>query len=324
MRKRIVVLGGGTGTFTVLSGLKKHDVDLSAIVSIADNGGSTGILRDELGVLPPGDIRQCLVALSEGDSTLRDLFTYRFHEGSLSGHTFGNLFLSALEKLTGNPLSAVSAAHRILRVRGNVIPVSAQSTNLFAELEDGSVVEGEHAIDAPTESRAQIRRCFLSPAVEANAEALSAIRCADLVVLGPGDLFTSIIPVLLVDGVAQALTEGRARIVYIANLVTKRGQTVGYTAKKFCDTIQSILSPALLTDVVLNTGVPDQEIVQRYHDAGEECVRDDLNDEPYRIWRADLVSRAVATTANGDRLARSLLRHDSALLAKKLLELLQS
>jgi uncharacterized cofD-like protein len=157
-RKRIVVLGGGTGTFTVLSGLKRHPVDLSAIVSMSDNGGSTGVLRNEYGVLPAGDTRQCLVALSVGDDLLRKLFMHRFPEGPFAGHNFGNVFLTALEKVCGNPLMAVSQAHRILNVRGQVIPVSSVASNLYAELTDRTVVEGESAISESTGKRAPISK----------------------------------------------------------------------------------------------------------------------------------------------------------------------
>lgn len=321
--KRVVVLGGGTGTFTVLSGLKTYPIEISAVVSIADNGGSTGVLRDELGVLPPGDIRQCLVALAEGDDVLRTLFTYRFHEGSLSGHTFGNLFLSALEKITGDSLSAVQEAQRILHVRGRVIPVSACSSNLYAELADGMVIEGQHQIDEGTKGRAAIRRCFLSPSVPANPEAIQVIQEADLIVMGPGDLFTSLIPVLLVDGIAEAITTSQAKFVYVMNLVTKRGQTDGYTATRYLETVEQYLQGKLINYCLLNTNVPSADIVQRYAEAGEALVPDDLTRSQTQAIRLPLVSEAIATPVKGDRIRRSLLRHDSAHLAEVLVGLLE-
>lgn len=317
-KKRIVVMGGGTGTFTVLSGLKHHPVDLTAIVSIADNGGSTGILRDQLGVLPPGDIRQCLVALSSGDDVLRHLFNYRFQEGALSGHNFGNLFLSALEKITGDPLSAVREAHRILNVKGRVIPVSAQASNLFAELSDGTVVEGEHAIDEPASERASIRRCFLSPSVSANPEALDAIRQADAIVMGPGDLYTSLAPVLLTEGVTRALAESSAKKIYVMNLVTKYGQTDGFTADRFCREVSSLIAPATLSRVILNSAHPSPELIERYAQAKEHEVKDDL-DGAYEVLRTPLLSEEVTETVKGDSLRRSLLRHDSDKLAGAIL-----
>ncbi len=322
-KPRVVVLGGGTGTFTVLSGLKRHDIDLTAIVSVADNGGSTGILRDELGVLPPGDIRQCLVALAAQDDIVRDLFTYRFHEGSLSGHNFGNLFLSALEKLTGDPLSAVREAHRILNVKGRVIPVSARASNLFAELEDGSTVEGEHAIDDESGDRSPIQRCFLSPSVPANPDAINAIRSADLIVLGPGDLFTSLVPVLLVDSIAQEIALSKAKKVFVVNLVTKCGQTDNYTANSFVKQIFSYLSSSSINAVVLNSAEPSTDVLEKYRLKNELPVVDDLVDADvsFQIIRAPLLATGTVKSTAGDTLRRSFLRHDPDLLASAILSL---
>lgn len=322
-RPRIVVLGGGTGTFTILSGLKKFLVDLIAIVGMADNGGSTGILRDELGVLPAGDVRQCLVALSEGDSALRALFNYRFTEGSFEGHNFGNLFLSVLEKISGDSLSAVREAQRILDVRGSVIPVTARACNLYAELTDGSIVVGEHAIDDCQKDRAPIRRCFLNPSAKANQEALAALRAADVIILGPGDLYTSIIPVLLVEGIAEALAESSARIIYIANLMTKRGQTDGYTTTAFCRVMSDYIRPATLHAVLVNDAPLPEDIIARYGTMGEFVVVDDLSsEEGFQIYRTDLVTQQATQITPGDRLRRSLLRHDSEKLAEAVLKLI--
>jgi uncharacterized cofD-like protein len=322
---RIVVLGGGTGTFTILSGLKRFPVALTAIVSMSDNGGSTGTLRDELGVLPPGDIRQCLVALSEGDSVLRQLFNYRFTEGSLSGHNFGNLFLSVLEKISGDSLSAVREAQRILDVRGNVVPVSAQASNLFAELRDGSIIAGEHTIDESEGGRAPIERCFLDPHVPANPEALVALQTADLIVLGPGDLYTSLVPVLLVDGIAQALATSSAPIVYVMNLVTKRGQTDGYTASEHSRAISRYIHPTRLNAVLVNNAPLPDAIAKRYEEMGEFAVQDDLlSQTAFRVYREDLITGDTATPqTSGDRLRRSLLRHDPEKLAAAVLRLLR-
>lgn len=320
--KRIVVMGGGTGTFTVLSGLKRHNIDLSAIVSVADNGGSTGILRDELGVLPPGDIRQCLVALSAGDDTLRRLFTYRFHEGSLSGQNFGNLFLSALEKVCGNSLVAIQEAHRILNVRGRVIPVAPIASNLFAELEDGSVLEGEHAIDVMKTPLSEIRRCFLSPAVQANGEAVQAIMQADVVVIGPGDLFTSLVPVLLVDGIAQALAMTRAKKLYVLNLVAPKDQAEQFSALSHCDAISTAMSPAKIDTVIVNSATPDVELLKKYEIGGDTLMKDDLEGTSYASVRASLLAGSVSDRISGDPLQRSLLRHDPEALAEAIIGLL--
>lgn len=318
-RKKIVVMGGGTGTFTVLTGLKHYPVDLSAIVSIADNGGSTGILRDELGVLPPGDTRQCLVALSAGDDLLRSLFNYRFSEGSLNGHNFGNLFLSALEKVTGDSLSAVREAHRILNVKGRVIPVAAKATHLFAELEDGEVVEGEHAIDQVEGERAPIARCFLSPTVSANPDAVEAIESADAIIIGPGDLYTSLMPILLVDGIREALARSNGKRMYVLNLVTKHGETDGYSASMYVDVISRALKPGLLDNVLVNTEQPPASILARYEKADESAVLDNLELDSPRIIRARLLSNDIQEPKPGDQLKRSLLRHDPIKLAETIL-----
>ncbi|MFA5186238.1 MAG: gluconeogenesis factor YvcK family protein [Patescibacteria group bacterium] len=318
-RLRIVVMGGGTGTFTVLSGLKLHDVDLSAVVSIADNGGSSGILRDELGALPHGDTRRCLVALSSADEIMRRAFNHTFSkEGSLKGHKLGNLILSGLEELCGNPLEAVKYAHHILRVQGRVIPVSGQASNLYAELADGTLVEGEHAIDEPSDPRAAIERCFLDPSVMANPDAVDAIRQADAIVMGPGDLFTSLIPVLLVEGVVEALCESRAKRILVINLVTKHGETDGYKASDFCRVAEQYIGPAKLDRIIVNTAEPSPEILKRYEQAKDQLVVDDLGDMP-RVFRAPLISERTAKKVPGDMVQRSVLRHDPVKLAAAIL-----
>lgn len=316
---RIVVIGGGTGTFTVLSGLKRHPVRLSAIISVADNGGSTGVLRDELGVLPPGDIRQCLVALSSGDEIMRRAFNHRFQSGSLKGHSLGNLILSALQEMSDGPLEAVEHAQQILRVRGRVIPVSSKASNLYAELTDKKVVAGEHAIDEPSGQRAPIDRCFLDPPVTANAEAVDAIRKADMVVMGPGDLYTSLIPVLLVDGIVDALCDSQARLVYVLNLVTKHGQTDGFTASRFCSEVEKYIDPRHLDVVISNNAQPPAEVMERYAEAREHLVADDLHGLAYQVIRTPLISDRISKAAAGDKLKRSVLRHDPAKLAQAIL-----
>ncbi|MBI5654251.1 YvcK family protein [Candidatus Uhrbacteria bacterium] len=319
-RLRIVVLGGGTGTFTVLTGLKYHELDISAVVSTSDDGGSTGILRSELGVLPPGDIRQCLVALSDGDEILRRMFNYRFSEGSLSGHNFGNLFLTVLEKVCKHPLEAVRQAHNILRERGQVIPVSEQATQLFARLVTGEVINGEHAIDETTVKRAPIDRCFIDPEIEANPDAIDAIRKADAIVMGPGDLFTSLIPVILVGGIVDAICESRATRILVTNLVTKHGQTDGFKASDFCRVVEEYIGPAKLDRIIVNTSEPPPEVLKAYEEAEDQLVVDDLGHDTRRIFRAPLISDRMSKKVAGDKLKRSVLRHDPAKLATAILE----
>lgn len=321
--KKIVIIGGGTGTFTVLSGLKKYPVELSAIVSMADDGGSTGVLRDELGVLPPGDVRQCLVALSDSSKTLRDLFTYRFESGGLSGHNFGNLFLSALEKVTGNFEDAVIEAARLLGVRGSVIPVTLEKTKLLAELENGEVLRGEHVIDETrATSHLRIRKVWLEPQAHATYRAVSTIEESDLVVLGPGDLFTSIIPNLLVQGIPEALRRTQAKILFVVNLMTKLGQTNDFQAVNFISALESYIGKNLVDFVMVNTAKPDQSLLGVYAEQKEFFVEpnsDELRGLGYQVVDGDFISRVMFEKSAVDTLRRSLIRHDYDKLAQAIL-----
>ena len=317
---RITVLGGGTGTFTTLTGLKKHPVDLSAIISMSDGGGSTGVLRDELGVLPPGDIRQCLVALSEADEELRDLFLFRFPNESLNGHNFGNLFLSALEMTTGDSLKAIEIAHKILRVNGKIIPVSGVASNLIAKLRDGTELNGEATIDERDSKRSPIDHCVLRPSVAANPEAAQALRESDAVVIAPGDLYTSIIPTLLVDGITKTLRSLDKPIIYVLNLVTKPGQTDGYSASKHIEVIREYLGGRYPDVVIMNSAKPSPALQERY-EAQDECLISAQIDSsiPSRIVSAPLISESIQKPVPHDTLTRSLLRHDPDKLAHAIL-----
>ncbi len=321
---RIVVLGGGTGILAVLKGLKHFRVQLVAIVSIADNGGSSGILRDEHGMLPAGDIVKGLIALAETSPVMRQLFSHRIHgDGWLSGHSMGNLFLLGLQQVFENdPIKAIDAVHDILRVKGRVVPVSAYPTHLYAELEDGKVIEGEHAIDVPNGPRAPIRECWLEPSVKANPEALEAIREADIIVLGPGDLYTSIIPVLLVEGIVEAIREASGKVVFIMNLTTKTGETEGYPASRFCQALESVLGEGVLDAVIVNNALPSPEIVRRYAElAKSPLVVDDLTCSNHEVIRRPLLADAIAKPVKADPVRRSFLRHDPERLAKVILSI---
>ena len=235
-RKNIVVIGGGTGTFTVLSGLKKYPVNLTAIVSMADDGGSTGKLRDELGVLPPGDVRQCLVALSTSDRLMRELINYRFEGGNLKGHSFGNLLLSALEKTTGSFDSAVEKAGEILRIEGTVLPATLDKVTLVARI-GNRTVRGEQTI-RDTKLNGSAPRFSLVPGGRANPKALAAIRSADAIIVGPGSFYTSIIPDLLVRGVSEAIRKSRAKKIFICNLMTHAEHTRGFAVADYAEALK--------------------------------------------------------------------------------------
>lgn len=309
-RKRIVVIGGGTGVFTVLSGLRKYPHELSAIVSMADDGGSTGMLREEFGILPPGDIRRALVALAAADKKiLSDLFNYRFEEGwGFAGHNFGNLFLTALERLTGNFASAVREASRLLGVKGAVIPVTLGRTTLFAELADGSVVQGESNIDIPKhDGHLKISRVYLKPRPRANPEALKAIRGASAIVIGPGDLYTSLVPNFLVAGIPEAIARARAKKIYVCNLMTKFGETYGFRASDFLRTLESYIGKGVLDYFVVNAERPGRERLKPYIKERADVV--EIDDAHMPAAKPVLVKSALLRKG-------SLVRHDPDKLAR--------
>jgi len=325
--KRIVCIGGGTGTFVVLRGLKYYPYHISAIVAMSDSGGSNKRIRDEFGLLPTSDIRQCLVALSDengGAGLLRKLFMYRFEKGQgISGMTFGNLYMAALADILGSQKEAIRQTGKVLRIRGSVIPVSYTDTNLYAEYEDGHVLTEEHMIDEPHhDGKLHIRRISLKPNAEANPEAIDAITQADLIVLGPGDLYTSLIPNLLVEKIADAIRKSNAQKVYIVNLMTKWGQTYNFSAKDHVRVVGDYIGRTIDTVLVNNGVIPKsvQDIYARHH---EYPVSDDFRDhETYTVVRANIVNRMLSTKAKSDTLVRSLIRHDSDRLAYELVRMI--
>jgi len=314
-KKRVVVIGGGTGTFTVLSGLKNYPLDLSAIVTMADDGGSTGVLRDELGVLPPGDVRQCLVALSESPKFLRQLMNYRFTAGGLKGHSFGNLFLSALEKMTGSFDKAVDMAGEILRIDGRVIPSTLKQVELVAELAGGKAVRGEERIYHADLSHLKALR--LHPRASANPKAIKAIRTADAVVIGPGDFYRSLMPNLLVSGIPSALRKSRAVKVFVCNLMTKAEHTRNFTVEDYTRTMESYFG-GTFDYVVWNAKRPSPLVLKRYAGKGDTFVEFGKKLPGRKYIGADLVSRRAVKVPKHDPLTnqRTLIRHDPARLAK--------
>ncbi len=309
--KKIVVIGGGTGSFVVLSGLKKYTKNISAIVNMSDNGRSTGRLRDELGVLPPGDVRSCLVALAGSDQVLRDLFNYRFSAGKgLKGHSFGNLFLTALEKITGNFEEAIRQAAKILAIDGEVIPVTTRSVNLCARLENGQVIRGQTQIDRPTHNaNLKIAKIWLEPRARANPRALAVIKKADFIVIGPGDFYTSVIPNFLVGGITGAVKRSRAKKIFICNLTTKFGETNDWTVSDFVGEMEKYLGGGL-DYVIFNEGKFPARLLQRYAKEHKSPVK---FNSPKKINRrtkylgADLASHKTLIRHDSDRLARLII-----------------
>lgn len=314
--KKVAVIGGGTGSFVVLSGLKNYPVNLSAIVTMMDSGGSTGRLRDQLGVLPPGDFRQGLVALSEASLLWRRLFLYRFSHGDLAGHNFGNIFISALEKTTKNYQEVVEIANYILQTKGRVIPVTFDSVNLVAEYSNKKILKGEGKIDSFRDKEVKIEKIYLEPPALPNKEAIKIIKNSHYIIIGPGDLYTSLIPVLLVKKIKEVFLETKAKLIYIVNLMTKLGQTNNFKASDHLRVIESYLGRKVDLVLINNGRIPDKVIkwYKKYH---EEVVIDDLGkDRTRKIIRADLISRNFYQQQKGDHLIRSILRHSPKKLAK--------
>lgn len=312
--KQVVTLGGGTGTFVVLSALRTlPDITLSAIVSGADDGGSTGHLRDAYGFLPAGDVRQALVALSEEGSTLRDLFAYRFDKGNIAGHNLGNLFLTALTDILGSDTKAIEEAGRVLRICGSVVSSTETPTTLLATLEDGSMLAGEHVIDERKHTRKKIVDIRYTQNTPLSEPARLAIEKADVIILGPGDMYTSTVAALLAVGTKEALQASSAKIVYILNLFTKAGQTTGLTAREHIDIIEQYAGrkPDL---VLMHAGGFSSEVLERYALEEEHPVVDDLSDST-SVIKTDVVSVTTVPALPGDPVPRSLVRHDSSKLA---------
>jgi uncharacterized cofD-like protein len=304
--KKVVVIGGGTGVYTVLSGLKRYPLDLAAVVSMADDGGSTGKLREEFGILPPGDVRRALVALSNADKHLSDLFNFRFDEGVLRGHNFGNLFITALERMEGDFQKAVNLAGKILGARGKVVPVTLDNVKLVARMENGEMVYGETNIDIPKHNgRLQIKEIFLKPSAKINPYAIDVLKSADVIIIGPGDLFTSLIPNLLVKGVKKAISSSKAKKIYIVNLMTKFGETNKFKASDFLSVLEKYLGKNVINSVIMNIEKPSLERLKKYAEEHAEIVRPDIHpSKKLKVIKAELLRD------------KGFLRHDPDKLAK--------
>ena len=329
-KKRIVTIGGGTGTHTVLQGLKRYQdkIDLTAIVTMADSGGSTGRLRDEFGYLPVGDVRMALAALAsdidEHEELVRELFLHRFAKGEgLNGHNVGNLLLVALTDILGSEEAAINTASKLLRVQGKVLPVSTDSVDLVATYSDDVTVTGEHAIDEPSTDRLSqhITNLSVTPQVVASSNATNAINEADVVVLGPGDLYTSVLANVVVPGMASALADTTARLVYVCNLMTKAGQTSSMGAAEHIAEIKHYIGRAPDVVLVNVTSLPN-DLLATYADDSEFPVQFNYESEEVRIIPSDLLASEAVKTKAGDTLKRSYIRHDSQKLAQKIVSLL--
>ena len=306
---RIVVLGGGTGLSTLLRGLKKYTSDLTAIVAVTDDGGSSGALRRELGVLPPGDIRNCLVALSEEENLMARLFQYRFpNAGSLSGHSFGNLFLTAMSKIVGGFDSGVMRAGEVLAIRGQVLPGTLSSVTLKARLSDGSIVRGESNIGRSSARIIELSVCPDSP--PACPMVIEAIKAADGVVIGPGSLYTSVIANLLVKGIVPALRAARVPKIYVCNIMTQPGETSDYSFSDHLHAIEKHAGKNLVDYTIVNSGPIPPGLARRYAKEGAYPVKINACKGGGVVIRADMVSPS------------GLARHDSGKLAYAIMKTL--
>lgn len=320
---KLVVVGGGTGTFTLLTGLKNYpDLDISAIVTMADDGGSNKILRDEFGLLPTSGIRQAIIALSKDTTLLRRLFGYRFYQGiGISGMTFGNLFMAAVSDILGSQKKAIQETCKLLGVRGHILPVSYENTSLVATYQDGTEVLGEHYIDLsnPKVAKQRIVRLRTIPQVQIDSDAKEAIIGADLIILGPGDLYTNTIANLVVGGVREAIEKSSAKLVFVTNLMGRLGEAYNYRASDFLSDLSQYLHADRLDYILVNSDISlPPVILKKYALEGSNLVPDDLSQTWHhaKVVRAKMLSHRRPEKVKGDTLVRSMVRHDPKLLAK--------
>lgn len=311
---KIVAIGGGTGLSTMLRGLKSFSSNITAVVTVADDGGGSGMLRQELGMLPPGDIRNCILALADTEPILEQLLQYRFQDGSLKGQSFGNLFLAAMDGISSNFEEAVRRVSDVLAVTGRVLPVTLDNVTLNAELDDGGIICGESRIGKHSDfHKGRIKRVYLEPShAEPLKDVIDAISEADIIALGPGSLYTSIIPNLLVKGVCGAIKNSKALKAYVCNVMTQPSETEGYSAYDHIKALEEHSYAGMVECcIVNNSSIPDK-LLEKYLNDGAEQVRIDKD----KILNADikLIEGNIASLKN------NLIRHDSKKLAKTVIE----
>ncbi len=305
---RIVVIGGGSGLHTLLRGLKKYTSNITAVVTVFDSGGSSGQLRDELGVLPPGDIRNCLVALSTKEPLMTRLFQYRFKNGSLQGHSFGNLFITAMSEVSGDFSKAIEKSSEILAIRGKVLPSSIEDVTLCARLKNKKIIKGEKNI---SQSKDEIDSIFIQPSsVLPLPETIQAIQEADAIILGPGSLYTSVICNLLVENIPETICATSAFKIYICNVMTQPGETDNYSASEHLKEVIRYLQRNCIDYVLLNSKTLSDEVAKKYHQERAYEVLDDLNqkyDQKTKIIRQELLSEHNFARHNPDKIARLIV-----------------
>jgi len=312
---RVVVVGGGTGLSTLLRGLKQRTSNITAIVTVADDGGHSGVLRREMGIIPPGDIRNCLVALADAEPSMTALFQHRFDErgGGLAGQSIGNLLIAAMAEIEGDFERGITALYEVLNIRGRVLPATLSHVVLRAEMEDGSVIEGETAM---VESPLRIRKVHLHPHDPAPLEeALEAIRTADVIVIGPGSVYTSVIPNMLVKDMVDALIAAPAPKVYVCNVMTQPGETDGFTASDHIRAIDAHTGRRVIQFVIVNKAVPSEPLTEKYRASGQDLVLPD----------ADRLRAMGLKTIVGDFISETdVVRHDPMRLSEAIFRLAAS
>lgn len=310
--KKIVVIGGGTGLSTMLRGLRLHTHNITAVVTVADDGGSSGILRNDLGMLPPGDVRNCICALSDSDPILSELLSFRFSEGMLNGHSFGNIMLAALNEMSGDFEEAVCKLNHIMGVIGRVYPVTNDTVDLRAILEDGTVIDGESKIGTYRNGSGKgIAKLELLPQNPKPVEGVvKAIGEADIIVLGPGSLYTSIIPNLLVGGVSEAIRKSSAKKVYVCNIMTQPGETDGYSVCDHLRAIEEHSYKGIADAVIVNRSPLPDELFEKYAAQHAYQVQDDtdkINDKTIVVYGDLLLMKNDKIRHNFSRLARTII-----------------
>jgi uncharacterized cofD-like protein len=324
---KVCVIGGGTGSSAVLNGLRKFpDLDIAVIVSMIDDGASNAVVRDEFGLLPFSDLRKSIISLSElpDNDKLRQLFTYRFSQGEgLKSHTLGNLMMIAASEFTESTQETIDYLRTIFRVKHQVIPATESDSRLVAKYSNGEIIRGEHYIDEPEiAEEAVITKAWLEPKAIANPIAIEAIRDADYIIIGPGDLYTTTLANILVEGISEELIKTNAKLIYIPSLMSKHGQTRGRTQKEILDILTKHTKRKFDYILVNRESIPDR-VVKYYKDNGEHLIVEDLsNDDGEKIY-ADLVAEDIFKKDKGDDLVRSIVRHDSDSLGWELYKLMR-
>jgi len=307
--QKIVTIGGGTGHFQILRGLKNYECEITAVVNMADDGGSSGRLRDEYGILPPGDARQCMVALADDNESrlLRDLFSFRLKEG----HNLGNLIITALAKISGSSAQAIKDAGKLLRIKGNVIPVTTDDITLYGETQEGKILKGQTEVSYPEGKNIRLKRIFHAPEAFIFKEAGEAIRGADKIVICPGELYGSILPNFIVRGMREALQETKAKIIYVCNLVTKEG-SYDFKASDFIKEIEKYAG-ARINKIIINIGKPSSEVLAKYLGENSKLVEDDLGSDE-RVIKGNYVGVYPSVE-------RTILRHVPEKIAREILSI---